>query len=148
MLKYQSLRYIEQIREFLEVCVPEEFQNFRVFWSMMISGTHRGRHKLCPDQHIGLHVEYWCLACETQLLPQVLESLCQGIDGRRFAYCGIPTLCFRFECHHSAPVSCCLPSLQIHHSAPVSWCSKIECHLVAALENMPMSLGCCFAPVS
>ena len=44
----------------------------------------------------------------------------QGIDGRRFAYCGIPSLTFRLGCPHLAPVACCWLSLQIHHSAPVS----------------------------
>ena len=75
-------------------------------------------------------------------------SLFQSIDDRRVAYCGIQTLSFRFDCRHLAPVSWCSLNLQIHQSAPVCWCSKIECHLVATLENVLLGLGCCFAPVS
>ena len=67
------------------------------------------------------------------LVPAGSWRLTQSIDGRRLAYCGILTSSFRFICHHLAPVS---------------WCSKIECHLVAALENMLLGLGSCFASVS
>ena len=40
----------------------------------MHSGFHRCRHEQSPDQCIGLQVEYWCLLCEIQLFPQVLED--------------------------------------------------------------------------
>ena len=82
--------------------------------------------------------------CEIQVLPQVLEDLLKvSIVGDLL-----------FEAFQPCPfdltviTSRCSLHLQIHHSAPVSWCSKIECHLVTALENMLLGLGCCFASVS
>ena len=36
----------------------------------------------------------------------------------------------------------------VHLSAPVSWGWKIECHLVASLENTLLGLGWCFASFS
>ena len=74
MFQCQSLRDIEQILELFEVGVPEYIQFVIVLWSNMNRGFHRCRHKYSPDQHIGLQVEFWCLFCEIQLLPQVLED--------------------------------------------------------------------------
>ena len=97
--------------------------------------------KQSPDQYIGL---------------QKLQYRLTGASSTRFNLCrrflktssNYPTLSCRFECPHLAKVPWCWLSLQIHHSAPVSWCSKIECHLVAALENMLLGLDCCFASTS
>ena len=47
-----------------------------------------------------------------------------------------------------APVPWRWPSLKVHLSVPVSWCWKIECHVVASLENTLINFGWCFASVS
>ena len=58
-----------------------------------------------------------------------------------------PSLTFRFGCPHLAPVSWRGLSVKIHLSAPESWCWKMECKLVASLENTLFGLGCFFASV-
>ena len=55
---------------------------------------------------------------------KVLKTFSRYINGRRFAYCGIPSLTFRFGCPHLAPVCWRGLSLKVHLSAPVSWCWK------------------------
>ena len=45
MVQYQSLRDIEEILKFLEVCIPENFQKFNVIWFQMNARFHRCRHK-------------------------------------------------------------------------------------------------------
>ena len=67
----------EKILKFLKVCVPVYFQNFNVIWSKMNGGFDRCRHKQSPDQYVGLqniNTNNWCLFCEIQFFPQVLED--------------------------------------------------------------------------
>ena len=135
MAQYQALRDIEQILEFLEVCIPVYIQIFNVIWSKMNSGFRRCRHEKSPDQNIGLqsfNTEYWCLLCDFQLLSQFLddffkESMVGDLHIVQFQLCP-------FDLN-------VITSLQLPGTG---WCWKIECHLVAALENMLLGLGCCF----
>ena len=77
MLQCQSLRGIEQILELFEVCVPENFQVskflllFGLKWTAAFIVVDMNNHQI---NFLVLQVEYSCLYCEIQLLPQVLED--------------------------------------------------------------------------
>ena len=94
----------------------------------------------------------WSSTLRYQLLVSLLRdstfSVKQGADNRRSARSGSVTLTFRIGYPHLASVSSCWLSLKVHHSAPVSWCWKIECHLVASLEDTLLGFGWCLASVS
>ena len=109
-------------------CVRNTSKFSTLFGPRWKGGLHRCRHKQSADQYVGLQsfdTNYWCLFCEIQKFPQVLDDFLKASM--------IGDLHFRFGCPHLAPVS---------------WRWKIECHLVASSENTLLGCGWCFASVS
>ena len=73
--------------------------------------------------------------------PQVVEDFLKVSMVGDLHVVEFHLLTFRSGCRHLAPVSWRWPSLKVLLSAPVSWCWKIECHLVASLENTLLGFG-------
>ena len=116
MVQHQILRNIEQILTFLEDCVP-----VKLSMSKMNGGFH---------QYVGLQrfdTNWWCVFCEIQLCPLVLKEC--------FEY-GWSEIYILWNSIFDLPISMPSPrSSFLHLSVPISWCWKIDCHLVASVEN-------------
>ena len=123
---------------------------FNVIWSKMNGGFHCCRHEQSPDQYVGLprfDTNDWWVICEIQPFLQVLEDFLKvskigdlhvvELQIRPSDLDVLTSLQFP-----GAGWACKLPLRK------VSWCSKIECHLVASLENTLLGFGWCFASIS